>query len=91
MQRRKDEKLNKAVEKGRSTDFKLDIPWNHIMHLATTDEPEGATEHRWWTANFVEKTTLVVKRVAIVPRYVDGDASVAHTRMPTTWLPGTPR
>ena len=79
MLRREVEKLNKAVQKGGKTYYNPDMPWDQIMHLATTDEAEGASEHRWWTIHVVEKTTLVATRVAPVSRYVDGDASVAHT------------
>ena len=72
-------KLNKSIQKGGSTDFKPDMPWDHIMYLATTDEHEGASEHHWLTANSVGGTTLVVTKVAPTSRYVDGDANVAQT------------
>ena len=65
MLRREDEKLDAAIEKGGSIDFKPSKPWAHLMYLATTEEAEGSAEHRWWATNIIEKTTLVVAKVAL--------------------------
>ena len=77
--RREDEKRDAALENGGAADFKPNRPWAHIVYLATTEEAEGSAEHRWWAPNFIEKTTLVVAKVAPVSRCVDGDASIAQS------------